>query len=149
MIYLVTADCNLTGIPKSGMPPFIGAKQPLIGITTFGKTDANFKAGQIPFPVIAHVARLNRKGIFPRNQPIPPIAHKISGVTKDSVGAVLGSCVVDLFDTATDVLKATTVSAADGSYSVPASPSKGQYAIAYKAGSPDVAGTTVNTLVGS
>ena len=71
----------------------------------------------------------------------------ISGVTKDSAGAALGSCTVHLFNTGTDVECAETVSDASGNYSfsVPGN-SSANYMVAYLAGSPDVAGTTVNTI---
>ena len=73
---------------------------------------------------------------------------RIYGVTKDSAGAVLGNCVVDLFRTATDVLVESTVSDGSGNYSfLTATPAAQHYVVAYKAGAPDVAGTTVNTLV--
>ena len=71
----------------------------------------------------------------------------ISGVTKDSAGASLGSCVVQLFRTPSDTLVAEITSDASGNYSF-SNPGSGPfYVVAYKAGSPDVAGTTVNTLI--
>jgi hypothetical protein len=74
----------------------------------------------------------------------------ISGITKDSTGAILGSCVVELYNTRTDLpLEKVTSDASTGAYSF-SSVGGGQtyYVVAYKAGAPDVAGTTVNTLVG-
>lgn len=75
--------------------------------------------------------------------------YAIAGVTKDSTGAVLGNCSVDLFKTDDDTKIASTSSDANGIYSIPASQYITCYAVAYKAGAPDVAGTTVNTLVGT
>jgi hypothetical protein len=74
----------------------------------------------------------------------------ISGVTKDSTGAVLGSCTVDLFLTQGDTFIKTTVSdASTGAYSFQVSGNGNDYyCVAYKTGSPDVAGTTVATLYG-
>jgi len=74
---------------------------------------------------------------------------RITGVTKDSTGAALGGCVVDLFRTVDDSVAGRTVSDASGNYTIYATPQLTHYAVAYKAGSPDVAGTTVNTLVGT
>jgi hypothetical protein len=75
---------------------------------------------------------------------------RITGVTKDSAGAVLGGCSVHLFRTADDVEVDQVVSdAGDGTYSVGTPTDDTHYAVAYKAGSPDVAGTTVDTLTGS
>lgn len=72
---------------------------------------------------------------------IPP------GVTYDSTGAVLGNAQVFLFDTATKVLRAESVSDANGNFVVAAAPDATYFIVFYKAGAPDVAGTTVNTLV--
>lgn len=76
-----------------------------------------------------------------------PARYIITGVTKDSTGAALGSVTVDLFDTAGDVLRSTTTSDANGNYLVDAQIDNTYYLVAYKAGAPDVSGTTVNTLV--
>jgi hypothetical protein len=79
---------------------------------------------------------------------------QIIGITKDASGVALGNCAVDLFDTTSDVKVDSVVSDASGIYAATVVwmlPYAGQqlYAVAYKAGAPDVAGTTVNTLVGS
>ena len=79
---------------------------------------------------------------------------RITGITKDSTGAALGNCTVELFDTNTDIRKDSVVSNASGNYitQIPKGLSQIQdttwYLVAYKAGSFDVAGTTVNTLRG-
>lgn len=73
---------------------------------------------------------------------------KIVGITKDSTGVILGGCVVDLYETAFDVKIASTISdPATGAYEFSGLTSGlNFYVVAYKAGSPDVAGTTVNSL---
>ena len=77
------------------------------------------------------------------------IEVKISGYTKDSTGAVLPSCVVDLCRTVDDLRMDTGTSDAAGYYEFrTAIPAETYYVVAYKAGAPDVAGTTVNTVVG-
>lgn len=69
------------------------------------------------------------------------------GVSRDSTGAILGGCVIDLFVSGSDQLIAATVSDVSGVFSF-GNPGTGPfYIVAYKAGSPDVAGTTVNTLL--
>lgn len=75
----------------------------------------------------------------------------ISGVTKDSTGSPLSGCTVKLFRTVDDQLVGTQISDANGNYSFFNVVGGGlqYYVEAYKAGSPDVAGTTVNTLVGA
>ena len=72
----------------------------------------------------------------------------ITGVTRDSTGNVVVSCVVHLFATATDVEAGQTTSdAGTGVYAFTLGSGVGTYyVVAYKAGSPDIAGTTVNTL---
>lgn len=73
----------------------------------------------------------------------------LRGTTKDSGGSALGSCTLRLFRTADDSLAAQGLSDGSGNYVLGASPSVLHYLVAYLTGSPDVAGTTVNTLVGA
>lgn len=76
------------------------------------------------------------------------IIHTLSGITRDSTGTVLAGCVVDMFRTANDTLISSTVSDAAGAYTLPVSGPAGPfYLVAYKAGSPDVSGTSANTLI--
>lgn len=73
---------------------------------------------------------------------------RISGQTLDSGGSALASCIVQLFRTGDDSLVAETTSDGSGNYSFTLPYNSGTfYAVAYKQGSPDVMGTTVNTLV--
>jgi hypothetical protein len=73
---------------------------------------------------------------------------KIIGTTKDSSGSNLGNCIVQGFLTSTDVCVGQTTSDTGGYYELPTSyAGVAHYLVAYKAGSPDVAGTSVNTLV--
>jgi hypothetical protein len=95
------------------------------------------------------------KAFYDNNSPIFHERNlRITGVTKDSAGAVLVSCKVDLFETPTDIKFDETTSDANGNYivQIPKGLTQTQtqtwYCVAYKAGSPDVAGTTVNTLTG-
>jgi len=82
--------------------------------------------------------------------PYPPTYFRLTGVTKDSTGAVLGGVTVQWFNTADDKLFYETTSDANGVYEfrTAGQPPNAYYLVAYKPGSPDVAGTTVNTLVG-
>jgi hypothetical protein len=72
----------------------------------------------------------------------------ISGITKDGAGTPIGGCTVDLFTSVDDVKVATQISDGSGNYSFVMSRNTGItfYCVAYLAGSPDKAGTTVNTL---
>lgn len=70
------------------------------------------------------------------------------GFTQDQNGNPLGNCIVQGFVTANDVFVGQTTSDTSGWYKLPTpySISTNHYIVAYKAGSPAVAGTTVNTL---
>ena len=75
----------------------------------------------------------------------------IAGVTRDQYGSAIVSCTVKLFKTSDDSLVSQIVSdATTGAYllSTQYYPDT-HYVVAYKAGSPDIAGATVNTLIGS
>lgn len=76
-------------------------------------------------------------------------AH-ISGITKDSAGVALGGCSVHVYRTSDDLERdQVTSDAGDGTYTIGVDTDSTHYCVAYKPGSPDVAGTTVNTLTGS
>ena len=79
-----------------------------------------------------------------------PGGFYINGVTRDATGNALAGCWVKLFETLTDIQRQATTSDATGNYSfvVPDSTTL-YYAEAYLPGSPDVAGTTKNNLVGA
>lgn len=83
--------------------------------------------------------------------PLPTFqALVIYGVTKTGVGAALGDCTVDLFRTRGDVFVETTISDGAGNYSFTVvNPNDAYYIVAYKSGSPDLAGTTLQTLGGT
>lgn len=106
----------------------------------------------ILFGTIGQFHGIRNKGIpsllFGR-MPAPTAKLQISGVTKDSTGAILAACTVTLFRTVDNVAFETVVSDGSGAYSFSAiGLSETYYVVAYKTGSPDVAGITVNTLEG-
>jgi hypothetical protein len=75
-----------------------------------------------------------------------PGAFRLTGTTRDSSGAPLGNCKVSLF-TKGDVEIAETRSDGAGAFTFTTNQNSGTYyLVAYLAGSPDVAGTTANTL---
>lgn len=83
--------------------------------------------------------------------PKPPTYFRISGTTKDSTGSALGNCVVDWFRTSDDAKLDSVTSDANGlfEFRTAGQPPNAYYLVAYKSGSPDVAGTTVATLTGT
>ena len=74
---------------------------------------------------------------------------RITGVTRDSSGNPLANCLYALLRTGDNSVAALGTSDANGNFVIYASSQFTHYIVAYKAGSPDVAGTTVNTLVGT
>lgn len=89
---------------------------------------------------------------FLRGKPFrsPPFSNyrpTLTGVTKDSTGSALGGCVVQLFRVWDDGIVAETTSDGSGNFTFYPTVSGPYYIVAYKTGAPDVAGTTVNTLV--
>lgn len=141
-----------SGDGEFGMPPFRPAVLPFVFPTPFGITDSDIKQPPIPLPLLflpVHGTRHQRIPAHRGRVPQPAQYLRIFGVTKDSTGAVLASCTVKLFETMTDLYVESMVSGADGAYEFrSASLTKAYYVVAYLAGSPDVAGTTVNSLVG-
>ena len=72
----------------------------------------------------------------------------IKGTCKDSVGAAVANAIVQGFRTDTDAFVGQVQANTDGTYTLGTETVAGvqHYLVAYKAGSPDIAGTTVNTL---
>lgn len=89
------------------------------------------------------------RGYTSGESPVFEYPYSLTGVTKDSTGAPLAAVNVHLFRTADDSLVHQTISDANGVYIIPASNVLQHYLVAYKTGSPDVSGSTVNTLAGA
>lgn len=72
----------------------------------------------------------------------------LKGTCKDSVDAVVANATLEAFRTVDNVMVGQATSFADGTYIISTdNPVSAQhYIVAYKAGSPDISGTTVNTL---
>ena len=74
-------------------------------------------------------------------------SFSITGITRDNAGAALGSCRVELMRTGGDTFVAETISDGSGNFTLVTPNNSGTfYLVAYKVGSPDKAGTSVNTL---
>lgn len=76
----------------------------------------------------------------------PSVSVKIAGYTRTRYGVIEPSCTVRLFRTSDNVLVSTTTSDAGGYYEFLDPAGSPFFAVAYKDGTPDIAGTTVNTL---
>jgi hypothetical protein len=73
----------------------------------------------------------------------------VQGYARDQYGSPLSGAAVKLYRTSTDEMVMATVSGSDGSYLLtsPYYPDP-HYLVMYKSGTPDVFGTSLNTLVG-
>ena len=76
------------------------------------------------------------------------INRTVTGVTRDSNGIALGNCDLHLILSGTDNIAQELTSDASGNFTFNNPGSGPFYIVAYKVGTPDIAGTTVNTLVG-
>lgn len=83
--------------------------------------------------------------------PRPAVIWTIPGITKDETGAATGGFTVYLFAMilGVPVLRAITVSDANGIYSFSVNASDSYWAVDYKSGSPGKAGATLQTLTGA
>jgi hypothetical protein len=105
------------------------------------------KGGSMGVPNTSNPAQFERFG-----EVVPIFEERnflIVGVTKDSSGAALGNCLVRLFNAATNVMEQSATSDASGNYTFTVDKTQQWYAVSYKVGAPDVAGTTRNDLVGA
>ena len=71
---------------------------------------------------------------------------QIAGFTRDSTGAVLGGCTVNMFKTSDNSFISSVISDASGYFHMPGTQGTSYYLVGYLAGAPDVEGTTVNSL---
>lgn len=72
-----------------------------------------------------------------------------NGFSRDASGGVIAGVTVKCMLTATDTKQSEAVSDANGLFVVSTSEAGGHYLIFYKTGTPDISGTTVNTLLGA
>lgn len=72
----------------------------------------------------------------------------INGICKDSTSTIVANATVQAFRTSDDLYVGQDVSREDGTYNCGVATVAGvqHYLVAYKAGSPDITGATVNTL---
>lgn len=70
---------------------------------------------------------------------------RIVGVSRDATGVALGSCVIKVYRTVDDVVVGSTTSDGSGNWTVYPNQQGPYYFVEYKAGSPDVFGTSPNT----
>lgn len=79
-----------------------------------------------------------------------PTRAQISGVTRDSTTNPLANCTIQVLSADGTLLAYSTTSDGNGNYEAYVEDPTLNYKVdAYKTGSPDVAGTTINTLQGT
>ena len=111
-----------------------------------------------PFPICFKNVELARGGIkqlgvgpsWQGKIPLVSPRFSIEGIAKGVDGAALGGATVDLYLSATKVLVDSVVADAQGRF-IFRTPSAAQFyfIVVYKAGTPDVFGTTANTITGA
>ena len=107
----------------------------------FGAPGLGFRSA-----ITQETRNLGAAGVPFRSPDFSTLSTYVVGNTLDADGAALASCVVKLFRAFDDALVCQGVSDGAGAYSLCTSGSGPYYVVAYKADSPDVMGTTVNTL---
>jgi len=70
----------------------------------------------------------------------------VTGITIDQLGARLPGCTVKAFNSVTNVFVTSTISDGSGVYTMTLPKGSTYFLIAYKVGSPDRAGTSVQTI---
>lgn len=132
------------------MPIASGAKgrASVLAMPAGGWTPRTGRGTHLPLGGWTPIGHDGNAGPF-RSRSFSTYTATVSGVTKDSTGAALASVTVQLFRTVDDAYIGETTSNGSGVYSIASVVSGPFYIVAYKAGAPDVAGTTVNTLVGT
>lgn len=79
-----------------------------------------------------------------------PVSYTIDGYTKDGNGVILPNASVFLFRTDTKAYVGATTSDVNGYYTFTVDNNTVEYfLVGYKDGAPDLAGTTIKTLVGA
>jgi hypothetical protein len=141
-------------IPTPPSLPWVVKDRPQNGHTSFGVID------RAPMAVAPNLTRpnltrpnltrpnLTRPNVVHGLKPMPATYFAMTANTKDGAGTMLPSCTVELYRADTDIGVDKKTSDANGAVEFrSATPDKFHYMRAYKTGSPDKAGTTLNTLV--
>lgn len=95
-------------------------------------------------------SRLGMGPLVGAQSPLPQVKFLISGITKDSTSAIIGSCTVKLYRTIDDlVIETLTSDATTGVYSFSACSASFNYYVVAVDPTGLLVGLTVNTLVGT
>jgi hypothetical protein len=135
---------------KQRVLPLIGSNSEQIAFPKLVPPAMN--AMQVSLGPVIGSEKAPRGEFYGQRRQLPrPIRYQIGAVTKDKATSVaVGGCTVKLYRASDDVMIATTTSDGSGNYAFWVADSvTNYYARAYKVGAPDIAGTTLNTLVGT
>lgn len=148
-------DNEMRGQPADWISPLedacpFGAMAPFTDAVLWPR--ARVMAGDLSSPLglgLSEEAASTGRFAPPRNQDSGgQQAKKITGITRDSNGNGLGSCLVQAFLTTSDLFVTQVTSDSGGFFEIPTIyPGVQHYLVAYKVGIPDQAGSSVNTLV--
>jgi hypothetical protein len=147
-------------IPERPTSPWGFKKRSLYGKINFGQYDQppvfrDFGGDRFPLPLVVATSSMRGSAelrLPPLKKPKvvsarpPPTRPRFSGFSLTNIGGVLSGCDVVLYRTDTDAVVTRFTTGADGSWLMNSNNSGTHYLVAYKAGSPDVAGTTLDTL---
>lgn len=137
------------GLPMSRLPGASGGGA-AANVRRFGTVyaDVQVTAIQNPQAVVGEGRVLNDRRVYDRVQGFK--TGILAGVSRDSTGAALGNCRVMIFRTAVGVgqqdFVGETTSDGSGNWSFGIMESGPFFLVEYIAGSPDRAGTSLNTL---
>ena len=108
-----------------------------------------FRTGSAKLKASRAQGRLNGQPAVLRGLVAPEVvSYLISGVTRDSAGAPLGNCTVDLFSWPAKTLYGSVVSSGSGVYVLSVGPGQLFRAVSYNAND-TIAGSTAGTLSGA
>lgn len=105
---------------------------------------------------LTKLTKLKKPSVVHSLKPMPTAVFKLTGVSKDSAGAVLSSCTMSLFrvdyDSGRNIVYTflgQTISDASGNYSFNVNTNSNYRVTGDKGGGTPVAGITLNTLIGT
>lgn len=130
------------GVPVSASALDPGGVWPRVGV--------NVRRLGTMYAAVQHTAIVNPMNATHTDQQVfnrvlSVAQYRLSGVSRDAVGATLGFCQVLVYRTDTRLLAAETVSDGSGAWSVIVDQPNRYFFVEYLVGSPDVFGTSLNT----
>jgi hypothetical protein len=99
------------------------------------------------YPQTLQPAFWGQIGTIIHRKPGNAVNKSLAGITRDSAGAPLGSCVTELLQSGGDILKDVVTSDGSGNFTF-SNPGSGPFFVrSYKDGAPNLAGVTDRNLI--